>query len=206
MINASSNGTTVSASVGSVSPAIRKQLRKVMVTIASRMHQYMNDVKMVKGGMLQPRTGNARRAISERVVADLNGGTRFEASLVGDLTKAPYLRVQNDGGVIVPKNGKYLTIPVGEALTAGGVPRFTARQLISNPYQFGYSGTFVAKGMLFGKINNRMIDPLFALRERVVLPARRFMETTLEAKKAEAFQMIADVATQAAKNPGAANG
>ena len=43
-----------------------------------------------------------------------------------------YGRIQEEGGRITPKNGRYLAIPVGPALTSSGVSRYRSPRDVPN--------------------------------------------------------------------------
>jgi hypothetical protein len=129
-------------------------------------------VQRLRGGNpLRTRTGNLARALFWRV-------EQSAEAIVGrvgyDRAKAIYGRIQELGGVITPKRAKHLTIPVGAALTGSGVPRFTARDLLANPKAFGFRSAFVTPRhtAIVGVRADRSLEALFALKDRVELPAR----------------------------------
>jgi hypothetical protein len=136
----------------------------------------------LSGQALGVRTGGGRRSTFYRVQT---GSDRDVEVVIGnDLRKAKYMRAQNDGATIVPKTSQYLAIPIGNAKTAKGVTRFSARQVISSPGSFGYTGTFVKNGIIFGhKGNDAKPEPLFALKRRVTLKAVGFLAHTLSEKR-----------------------
>ena len=73
----------------------------------------------------------------------------------------PYARIHHEGGVIRPKNAKYLAIPL------------TAQAKVYKPRD--YPGeTFIAKGIIFLK-EGAQITPLYALKKQVTMPARPYM-------------------------------
>lgn len=148
--------------------------------------------EFLSGQMLKVRTGAGRRSIFHRLEADeLSGDV---VVVVGaDLGTARYMRLQALGGIIRPKRGRYLTIPIGEAKTASGVPRFTARELIDDPGSFGYDSTFFHKQVLFGvkgRFRRQTVEgqrvsvrqgslgtavPLFVLRTSVTIPSHNYL-------------------------------
>lgn len=113
------------------------------------------------------------------------------------ISPPPHAGIKEYGGTIRPKNARFLTIPFasGKALTASGQPRFTARQLFESPESFGYTGAFIAKGVIFGELRGKAyverttgrkvkgpssrggiggkwnIEPLFALASQVTQQA-----------------------------------
>lgn len=75
----------------------------------------------------------------------------------------PYARIQHEGGIIKPKNAKYLAIPI------------TAKARLS--YARNYDGeTFIANGMIFEKDEGGKIHPIYALKKQVIIPPRPYME------------------------------
>lgn len=124
----------------------------------------------LSGQSLKTRTGNLRRAVAGWMAGDLDAviGVRDGAAvdrykwLLGD-------NPENQPRVIRPKKGKYLTIPIGEALTASGVlkPKYSVglRQIDG--------GFFLrSKGQLLfcirrGKTSRAKIRPLFVLKTSV---------------------------------------
>lgn len=83
------------------------------------------------GGPLRNRTGALRGSMKFDFV---DGGKLGSIRLRCKSDGVIYARIQQFGGVIRPKNARFLTIPLDPALTSAGVARFTARQLIAaNP-------------------------------------------------------------------------
>ena len=94
------------------------------------------------------RSGAARKSIGH----ELREAGLIPSLAVGSIiAPPPYMRILDKGGTIRPKNGRYLTIPIGKARTpSGAFARFTARQLMSNPESVGYAGAFIRHGIVFG--------------------------------------------------------
>lgn len=170
-------------------------LLRTLQRIGAKLQGHIQKAKLSKGsGFLNQRTGTLKRAVFYRVeVQEQSAGGSFDAlARVGvDHAKARYGRVQELGGDIVPVRARNLTIPVGDALTPSGVPRFTARQLIQTPSAFGYKDTFFRKGLLFG-VRPRMranrtvgvmglgsIVPLFVLKKRITLRPVGYLKSAL---------------------------
>lgn len=75
---------------------------------------------------LQARTGNLRRSLGYEVSGSKLSDLRLAVYSAG--TK--YANIQENGGTVTPKRGKYLTIPLRDNLTPAGVPRYpSARDL-----------------------------------------------------------------------------
>ncbi len=136
----------------------------------------------LSGQSLGVRTGTGRRASFNRVET---GSDREIVVVVGsDLRKAKYMRAQDQGATLSPKSAAHLTIPIGAARTPKGVTRFTAREVISSPGSFGYTGTFVKNGIIFGsRGQGQKPEPLFALKQRVTMKAVGFLAHTLNEKR-----------------------
>lgn len=172
-------------------PVIGVQLQQWMTGVLQHLHAAVAR-NIGPGGLVGRRTGNLARSLMELVTVTEDGVT---GELWPDDAKVAYGAIQEDGGTLIPKNAKYLTIPLEAMLTGVGVARGTARQVIESPEAFGYGGTFFAKGILFGKLgktakgNRRWrrggsgeqttVIPLFALKTSVTIPGRHYMATTL---------------------------
>ncbi len=86
-----------------------------------------------------------------------------EAGLIPELAigaliaPPPHAAMKEYGGTIKPKHSRFLTIPFasGKAVTGTGQLRFTARQLFESPESFGYTGAFIAKGVIFGELRGK---------------------------------------------------
>jgi Bacteriophage HK97-gp10, putative tail-component len=126
------------------------------------------------------KSGRLRGSLGYRV----NHGTELEVgSLTGD-TALIYARQVEFGGTIVGK--PWLAIPLSSMKTKAGVGGIRARDVRASPSQFGYSGTFVAKGVVFGKLpgktkkGGKNIVPLFALKKSVDQKGRPYLIPTVE--------------------------
>ena len=126
------------------------------------------------------KSGRLRGSLGYRV----NNGTELEVgSLTGD-TALIYARQVEFGGTIVGK--PWLAIPLSSMKTKAGVGGIRARDVRASPSQFGYSGTFVAKGVVFGKLpgktkkGGKNIVPLFALKKSVDQKGRPYLIPTVE--------------------------
>jgi hypothetical protein len=145
---------------------------------------YINGIlkQNVAGLYLHIRTGNLARSIGMRV-EQIDG--QWQAT-IGSGQGEPgvrmiYADILETGGTIRPKNGMFLTIPLGKAMTPSGVARFTARDLKVNPSGFGYDSSVIVGGIIFGKNKGkRNMEPLFKLVTSVEIPAFRYMQQTAE--------------------------
>ena len=155
------------------------QLQKWMTQVVAHVHAVVAR-NIGDGGLIGRRTGNLARAIMDRVAIE---GGQVIGEVWPDPSKVAYGAIQEFGGTVVPKHGQYLTIPIDAMLTSNGVARGTAAQVRDNPGGFGFTGTFVAKGVIFGKEGTgkrASIIPLFALKRSVVIPAHNYLDVTFQ--------------------------
>ena len=124
---------------------------------------------------LSKRSGNLVNAILGSVTVN---GTTFE-DMAGSIGAPgiPYARIQELGGTINAKNGKFLCIPLPAALDSNGLP------LKSSPRE--WPNTFCAKSkagnlLIFQRVGTS-IRPLYVLKTSVTIPPRLKMGETLRA-------------------------
>lgn len=98
---------------------------------------------------------------------------------------ALYARIQEHGGEIKPKKGKFLTIPLRGAKTANGVTRQAAK-LVKKGSEWHTAGkvpgasdtkTFIRRNkrgtpMIFVQAGEKRLIPLYVLRRKTKLPPR----------------------------------
>lgn len=179
MIGITTTAAAVAFDLQAIPPALHAIFPKALTEIGDRLVRFVAQEKITTGGILTPRTGQLRRSLFRRLEVAPDG----EGLLVRvgfDLAIAVYGMIQEFGGTITPKTAQYLMIPVGMSLTGNGVARWTAKEMIGNPFQFGFSGTFMnkARTMMFGKLPEQIV-PLFAMKRSVTLPARAPLATSL---------------------------
>ncbi len=154
---------------------------------------------LLTGEVLNRRSGMGQRSIFYRIEDD-QANDRVTLVVGANLAVAPYMRILAYGGTIRPKRAKFLTVPMPAALTASGVARFSARDVMEQPKAHGYEGTFIANQMIFGippggrgrraQLGPRAV-PLFALKDEVQIPQNNYL--------AIARQRLDDDITDAAK-------
>lgn len=167
---------------------IEAVLVRTMTRIAGELERVAK-TQHLAGQDLDARSGNLRRAVFGRV-GYLAGGY-ITAGVGVDLKKAIYGRVHEFGGTIRAKNAAHLTIPLDAVQTRKGVARFTARDVITNPDAFGYTGTFVRNKIIFGKTEDRIV-PLFVLKDQVVIKPVGFLSGTVQEVAPKANQMVGE--------------
>lgn len=125
----------------------------------------------ISGPILKVRTGYLRHSMSAKLFNDSSGISALVGSGVRYGERVKYADILETGGVIRPKKGKYLAIPIGEARTKSGVARGRPRD---------FANTFIRKGIIFQKYGKNSIRPLFILKKSVTIPAFRYMGQTAE--------------------------
>jgi phage gpG-like protein len=119
----------------------------------------------IRTGNVTPKTSKHGRTLVERGHLLRSIKYRIEGDAVvisAGAQNVPYARIHHEGGVIKPKNAKYLAIPL------------TPQAKLYKPRQ--YPGeTFIAKGIIFLKQDGQKPLPLYALKKQVELPERRYM-------------------------------
>jgi len=135
------------------------------------------------------RSGVLRRSI----VGTLNGqGTtlRLELTAGGSGPAKEYAALQEYGGEVTPKKGRFLAIPQGPALTASGVARFRSAREAPNLRFIAIRGG--AMGLLVRDVPGRKArsEIFYVLVRRVKVPATLYLTRALEAVRARAVERI----------------
>ena len=142
------------------------------------------------------RTGNLSRSTFVRIETS---GNEILVRVGVDLMKAPQGRIQELGGRVVPTRAKYLTIPVGQALTASGVMRMNARQFIASPSALGFVGSFVnpTRTAIMGVRGDGSVEPVFALKTRVQIKPTGYLSQTAAQEEAWILDQVGIVVPEA---------
>jgi len=117
-------------------------------------------------------------ALAASIIRSVKVSGETFATIQGSIgSDTPYAGIQEFGGTINAKSGKYLAIPLPAALDAAGVP------LMSGPR--AWPNTFVAKSkagnlIVFQKRGTSII-PLYVLRTSVTIPPRLGLKKSLDA-------------------------
>tara|TARA_R110002110_G_scaffold1085_3_gene4435 strand:+ start:870 stop:1586 length:717 start_codon:yes stop_codon:yes gene_type:complete len=158
------------------------------------------------GGQLSVRSGKLRRSLrystSKRKGAEIRSLKLLVRIGGGPVGK--YIYMQEHGGVIKPKNGKYLTVPLPDNLTAAARPRYpSAKKLMLagrtylkvKPVGGGLRGLINRRAASKGKRNldgavvtlkrkNKALEKdLWVLRRSVKVPARLEFHRTWNQRK-----------------------
>ena len=131
-------------------------------------------------------SGTTATSLSKRsgnLVAAIAGSVRVNGSTFNDIQGSigapgvPYAKIQETGGVIRPKNAKFLTIPLPAALNANGTPIMKSAR--------DWPNTFCAKtkagNLVIFQKRGATIVPLYVLKTQVTIPPRLNMRTSLDA-------------------------
>lgn len=122
----------------------------------------------LSGSVLHRRTGNLAR----QVAFTIEGGQEKITGRVGIIKSGPataYAAIHVTGGIIRPRKGQFLTVPLSAALTAAGVARFSARQVPGAFFLRSKRGNLLLVRRIAGGI-----EPLFVLKRQVRIPKRDY--------------------------------
>lgn len=174
MINYTIEGRTeISARLKRLSPAIRESGRKRLGLIGEHLATYGREHFEESG--LHVRSGDYRRSFAAMPVEEDEHGLRG-GMIVGQ--GLPYPPVQEFGATITPKNAQNLAIPLEEALTPAGVPRFAPRDAEAAGYYTFVRGRIIY-GIRAGEHGGELF-PLFLLVPQVSIPPRPTVKPTFD--------------------------
>ncbi len=175
--------TEVSLALAALAVRLGQALEPAMLAATATLHEHIVADKL-SGSPLKVRSGELRNSITSAVTA-----SEYEARGV-IATSVPYARIQEFGGRINARAAANLTIPLAAALGGDGQARFRARDLIASPALGGFTGTFVRRQILFGKLPGGTLVPLFKLQHSVELRARSFFGSALTEKRDQIFDLF----------------
>mgnify|MGYP001561734624 CR=1 FL=1 len=164
--------------------AFIKALTKATLEIESKLKTAVtNDILHVRSGRLRSSIGSIITESGNSIIGLIGSGVRQ-----GDRVK--YADIQETGGIVKPKNSKYLAVPLPAALTPAGVLRRKPRD---------WPDTFVMKsgnGNLLivqkkGKRVTRLVA-LFILKKQVTIPASHYMSRVAENMQGKVTDIIMD--------------
>ena len=145
--------------------------------------------KELAGSRMQVRSGALRRSIQSSVT-DEDGGFALRLRAGAGSRELRYARIHEEGGEIIPKNGKFLAIPWpgGPAVTAGGVSRYASpRDVPDLHFQATRGG---AGGLLLKDIpgkgkNNRSAksEIWYVLVRKVNIKAKRYLGDAMDPER-----------------------
>ena len=162
-------------------------------TVRDRAHDAVEAAQRQMAAAIQSRIPEKMQGAVTVGAPSLSGATVSGTVAVDDV----YAGIQNEGGVVNAKKVQYLTIPIGSAASAAGGATYSAPEVIANPAFGGFTGTFFAKGVLFGKTSYG-VEPIFALKRSVTIPGRHYMEAALDAERGAIEERFAEVVAEMA--------
>jgi len=196
---------------------LAKILRKVVVTGALDAERIAKlNVTGRGAASLGVRSGRLRASIAASA-HDISGGVEVRLRAGGSSkggAQVRYAAIHEYGGTIRPKKGKFLTIPVGPAMTNAGVSRFASARdvpglVIARTLKGGFVlvkasdergvGKVSAKTGKTGKgkLLARSGEVWYILRTHVTIPRRPYLTPALE-EVAESLPAALGLATRAA--------
>ena len=121
------------------------------------------DIKArIRSGKVMPpsrKGGGTTLVKSAKLVNSIKRRVVGEQVTIG--TNVNYAKIHHEGGIIRPRNAKYLAIPL------------TKKAAVKRPRD--YQNTFIQKGVIFRKLRDGSIEALYALKRQVEMPARPYM-------------------------------
>lgn len=138
----------------------------------------------LSGNPLKVRSGRLRSSINIKAVG--KSGDSFTGSLnVG--TNLTYAKILETGGTITPRNGQYLAIPLGALKTKSGVSRGSSPRDFNNTFvKSSRSGNLI----IFEKLSNKSIRPLFLLKRSVRIPAFKYVSSSIQETKSKLSEVM----------------
>lgn len=117
---------------------------------------------------LMNRTGRAKRELRASPTVRRTDGNKFNAAYIGRVTGPDYLNIQEDGGWLTAKSGKYITIPLPAALNPNGTPKKRSMSEWRNTFT---KKTRKGAIVVFHKKGGKAI-PIYVLKKRVYIKPR----------------------------------
>lgn len=170
-------GKQLSARIQNMGPSIRASARRQLGVIGEHLATYGRAHFEDSG--LKVRSGDLRRSITAMPVEEDEHGLRG-GMLAGQ--GLPYAPIQEFGGTILPVNGQFLAIPMEDALTPSGVPRFAPRDAESAGYDRVFFSPIGNQLYMYG-VKDGVIHLLFILVRSVTLKPHPFVGPTLDANR-----------------------
>lgn len=160
---------------------VKKAWSRYKFTLDSKIQENLS------GDILHKRTGQLSRTVAWGELQrkkDLS----YKVTLK---TPLPYASIHDEGGIIRPKKKKFLTVPLPAALTPAGVLRGKATS---------FKNTFIDKTddgdlIIFqnknkGEGKEDEIIPLFVLKKKVEIPARKWFSSAVDDTADVFFAML----------------
>ena len=140
---------------------------------------------------IQARTGALRHSLG----IDAHG-TRIGNLFIRSFSAGvPYARIQEFGGTVNAKPGKFLAIPLKAAKAPAGIPRGTPRSFEGTFFITSKAGNLILMGLATGSASEP--EPLFVMKKQVKVKGRLgFMKKwdAMRSERAKAINRAADKA------------
>lgn len=117
---------------------------------------------------MQSRSGFLRKSLGYSVTGSRLGDLELRVYSAG----IRYANLQEYGGTITPKNGRYLALPIGKALDRRGIPKKRGPREYPDGFFFTSKRGNLLFGIRVGKGKKKEIQPLYLLRDSVKIPPR----------------------------------
>ena len=154
--------------------ALRRLTRETLQRAAKEAERAAK-LRVTGGNPLHTRSGRLRSSIRSGIRGPTAQGFLegyLQAGGTSSRGQVKYARIHEEGGTIVPKNKKFLTIPVGPAKTGASVARVSARQVPGLAYVQSLKGQPLLAHQDTGAV-------WFILRKRVEIPKRPFLAPSI---------------------------
>ena len=142
--------------------------------------------RRLTGEVLSYRSGALRRT-AEGHAGAVAGGWEIRLQAGGGVDDVRYARIHEEGGVITPKRGRFLAIPLPPVLNARGIAKSKPRdqKLTFVPIHGGAAGLLVKPS---GRGKRRVFVAHWFLAPRVTIPKRPYLAPSMRevAEKAPA--------------------
>lgn len=142
----------------------------------------------ISGPILKVRTGHLRNSIGSQITFETGRIKSVIGSGARTGRRLPYANIHETGGVIRPKRGKYLAIPIGNMRTAAGVGKMPARDF----FRANKSSAFIVNGIVYNAVGKTGISPSYVLKRSVTIPARHYMSLTVQKFGGNVVKIVED--------------
>lgn len=164
--------------------------------VASRIFQGKLRVATTAGPVIG-RTGTLARSWGTSPVEVRAGGTRggaISADKKKGGARVPYADILDKGGVVRPEHGRFLAIPIFDAVTPKGVTRAAfADGPRAAPGRLGRAMFFFrgkSGSLYFGAQYQRKLKAFYVLKPQVRIEGRHYKEAAFNAGKADALKVF----------------
>lgn len=172
------------AHLGKLGPLLAKTSLKAAMVATGEIRDQLQAIKGGRGGLA--------RSFRERLVS--RKGDEISAESYSNLI---YAKIQNDGGTITPKSGKYLAVPLKSAnVPPGKWPRHFPKE---GPGALHFIPRRGNSPLLAKLRRDGSILPVFSLRTSVTLRAKHYLEEAAKRVEPEIEQILMDALDEALK-------